>query len=419
MLTSKRENIISSEISIYDTGFAQVNELRSIDEIKDNDILNIEEISNDIMLDSLILEGINYDIVKYNSIDSLIDSNLKSFINKNVILYDRNFNRYEALLLSYKSLKEFTCVLKGTNEVLINPQLTIAINSKDYADFKSYLQVKTKENNFDNFKLSYSTYGLSWTPKYTVLINNNVLSIKLNAEILNNTNKNITKSKINLVTGVEKNYSYGSKFMLKGAILEESNNYLEPSSTENYFKYTLNEEIDIDSNEIIEVRLFNFDNIHYDKYIRTNSSSDNFTRVIEIKNDKEKEIGVYLPKGECKLFKKDENVNESIGSSTIKRTNIGETINIEYENSNGIIKTEEIVEVSDLNEIKTMKAKIKFINKNLNIEKIHYNFYKNYNEFNFKANEDFINYKDYLEFKFDLENNGEKEILITYEKKYK
>jgi len=174
---------------------------------------------------------------------------------------------------------------------------------------------------------SYMCTGMKWDVTYNTVWNNelNKLEIISWVTIVNKTGKSFTDTKLKLIAGdVQKIRQYND---FNGReIRAKEMAYSAPDFAEKAFHdfhmYTLSENVNINNNQTKQLRLFPTKTVDAESKYDYSTGSTDVQSKIKFMNSKNAGLGIPLPKGVVKIYKKDDADNELefIGEDALDHT---------------------------------------------------------------------------------------------------
>ncbi len=182
-----------------------------------------------------------------------------------------------------------------------------------------------------SIKLSYLAKGLSWNANYTLNLNKNA---NFDGWITIDNRSGISYKKMNIFcmagnVHIERNTRTGIMFERVISVRSDKTAVTNESfSGYHLYKIPFLEDIEQGSKQI---NFLSKQNIKYDEYAKLDFNLPlyplkrmrkfNFSHIIHIKNNKSSNLGLPLPKGKIRVFKKDKSLqNHFIGESSIAHT---------------------------------------------------------------------------------------------------
>ncbi len=326
-------------VTVYNNNLGVVKEKRTVTLNKGKTRFYVSDVPTQIdptsvhvKFDGTVLEqNYKYDLANRNAI-------LRKYIDKNITLTDENGKSISGELVS----------LGGDDLVLAKKEggLTVLSGLKKYkieldALPKGFVTkptleylVKSKRKGESEIELSYFTGGMSWSAEYVAVLNDDDTKMKLNSwvSIENNSGATFKNAKVKLVAGevnrARDENPYPVYAMAKDFAEPESG--IKERSFFEYHIYELPRRTTLANREKKQIAFFNAENIQvrkkylYRSYV--GNKMQNVKVTLEFKNDKANGLGIPLPAGKVRLFKKDGESLEFAGEDKIEHLAEGETV---------------------------------------------------------------------------------------------
>lgn len=322
--TSQQKNL---NITIYNEDIALINDVREATLNEGLNQISYENISAQIIPESALLKGIGLNVTEQNFNYDLITSQslLKKSVGQDVILQT-----------IHPQTGEF--IQKEGHLIAYNEQPIVEVDGEIYTHFSGNILLKkmpegliskpslsmnlqSVNNGNQSIDLTYLTRGLSWQANYVAEINAEENKMNLNGFITlsNHSGTTFDNASIQLVAGDVKvvrqmmrshRVSYDKSNVVLGEI-QPSMAAVEQVS--DFYVYTLPFKTSILSQQTKQVALMSIDNALLKKeYIFDNTlrpyrtEQDNIKPIIvyQFSNTKENGLGMPLPKGIIRLYKK-------------------------------------------------------------------------------------------------------------------
>ena len=335
----------STSITITNQNLGLVKEERVLELVQGRQKTNLEDIPALINPASVLIES-DFIVLEQNFEYDLIsvDKILQKSLEKIIVIDHPDQGRIEGILLSATIQNMILKTADGMMQI-------VPRNNKQKISLKGLAAEKrpfiirptlvwdveaSKKGSFKT-KISYLTKGLTWNADYVGLLNEDDSKLTLSGWVtINNTcgktfrdtklklmagDLNLVQSNRRTIRGVRKEVAY----MMDGA----SSGFSEKSFFE-YHLYDLGRKTDLQNNQIKQIQLFGETTGKITKIYRVTSYSPDKTAVIiSFKNSVENNLGMPLPQGIIRLYKKDGDEREFVGENRISHTPKDEKIDIE------------------------------------------------------------------------------------------
>lgn len=282
-------------------------------------------------------------------------------------------NALERLIISSLDGKLYLIPIKEIKLISLSPSISYPIKIKPTLLLKIFNN--ESESGPKQIELSYLTRGINWKADYVATVNNNDSRAKLNGWVtlnndagtsFHNATVKFVAGDVNTAAGDVSDFSSldrSSPYAAKSAS-EESSGPI-PSMTTNPFSeyhiYSMNFTTDIDNGQSKHFQLLDYPNIAIDKTYEYNipgfvsssldESNSDVESVILFNNSKEKGLGIPLPAGTVKMFKKDiQGDAQFIGEDNILHTPVNENMTLKMGNVFDITASTIVTESSTISE---------------------------------------------------------------------
>lgn len=262
-------------------------------------------------------------------------------------------------------------VIKTADSIILNPagQIELSALPQGLVSKPSLLwKIETNKPGSHETEIAYKTDGLNWHCDYIAIANEDDTKVDLNSWVtLNNTSGvSYNNASLKLVAGtphlVPKSMpirAYGS--LSGGNMTMAKENFAEQSFAE-YHLYKLNGVSNVNQNETKQISLFNAADIQATKTLVTESqpifwqisNQDDKQPVnvkLEIKNSKANNLGMPLPQGKIRVYKKDQDGSlQFVGEDSISHTPRDESIKLQLGSAFDVVcerKQMNFLQVSD------------------------------------------------------------------------
>jgi len=341
----KSENL---SLTIYNNNLAMINEERAVN-IKNagSQKLIYEGIPSSVIFESIIpyfskpttlySQNYHYDILSLNKL-------LEKHINKEVIykVYsdDYTYKREKAVLLSLNPI-----LLQKNKEIISGIKATDIIFSKLPSDLitKPSLVWKTSsQKGSQKIKLNYLTRNISWKSDY-ILNFDETNSLNAWITIQNNSGTVYENANIYVIAGdVKTNSVINRKGMQRYEMAAmdtmSSSPQVAQKSFSGYHLYTIPFKETINNNEKKQINFINKSKVKVQSKATSNNGiyfhrfskikAQKFNHKVELNNTKEAGLGLALPTGTVRVYKKDEGISHFVGEDNIQHTSKNEEISL-------------------------------------------------------------------------------------------
>ena len=317
------------KITIYNNNLAFVNDKRSTDVILGHQNIVYEGIPKNVISESVIptFSGIDVDLYSQNYVYNLV--NLRSLIESSI---DTDVEYYRNNYLNLKNPEVFDATLIASSPVIVKDHLSGKIitltnpNQIIFAEIPEDMitkpslvwNVETEGIGRVNIDLKYLTTGISWKSDYVLNLSEKSLDINGWITINNNSGVSYENAQITCLAGqtnraprevmaqmASDTIVYKSGGMKRKQVKEES--------FSGYHIYKIPFKETIGNKEKKQISFIDKKGVSYLQYgYGQNNYFDNygkmkmvFNNVVEFKNDKSNNMGIPLPSGIIRMYKKD------------------------------------------------------------------------------------------------------------------
>ncbi len=333
----------STSITITNHNLGLVKEERVIELNKGRQKTNLEDIPAQINPASVLIES-GFDVLEQNFEYDLIsvDKILQKSLEKEIVIEHPEQGRMSGTLLSATGSNMILRTADGLMQIIPrNNKQKISLKGLSSGNLPFIIRptlvwnVNAPKNGSFNTRVSYLTGGLTWNADYVGLLNEDDSKITLSGWVtINNTSgKTFKNTKLKLMAG-DLNLVRGSRQQPRMryetmAVAKAAPSFSEKAFYE-YHLYDLNRKTDLQNNQIKQIQLFGETTGAIKKIYKVSSYKPNEVAVIiSFKNSKKNNLGMPLPKGIIRLYKKDGDEREFVGENRIEHTPKDEKIEIE------------------------------------------------------------------------------------------
>ena len=355
------------EVTIYNQNFGVVREKRNVD-VKDKvGTIQFTDVASQIdgtsvqfksltdPLATVLEQNYEYDLV---SADKLLDK----YIDKQLTVLTKDGSRYSGTLLSFDG-NQLVIRQEGEKTGIVMVQRGDNVKDIQFGALPEGLITKptlvwklaTEKLGRQLIEVAYQTAGLSWQADYNAILNPNDTKLDLGGWVtINNQSGAMYKdAKLKLIAGdvrrAQAPQAFTGRAMSKLAAIAGGEGFEEKAFFE-YHLYTLGRPATVAQNQTKQIELlkaadvpvkkvFLYDGAPQYRFYGGLNSDANYGNeegnkkvnvIIEVKNSKENNLGMPLPKGKMRLYKRDEADGslEFIGEDEIDHTPKDETIKL-------------------------------------------------------------------------------------------
>ncbi|MBR2300063.1 MAG: DUF4139 domain-containing protein [Alphaproteobacteria bacterium] len=348
------------QISIYNNDLALVRDVRSIDFKQGLNDVAFVGVASELKPESVLIMGErinvleqNYDyalLTPYNITEKFVGQNVKT-VRVNPQTGEQIFDK--AKLVSFQNGQPVLLFDYGI-ETNFDGRLVFDKLPKDLRQKPTLAaKISSVQSELKDIMLAYLTKGISWKTNYVAGVKDeNKLDLTGWVTIVNNSGVAYENAKVQLIAGdVNEVRSYGAMprngmVMMKAMAVSADGASFETAMPEQesfsaYQLYTLPNRTSISDNQTKQLALLEQNNVAYQKEGRLNSMlyfNGDYASAFEklhpaiyyiLKNDKESNLGLPLPKGVMRFYENDSKGNlQFIGEGAIGQTAKGEKIEL-------------------------------------------------------------------------------------------
>jgi hypothetical protein len=323
-----------------------VNDIREVNlKQKGKQDLVYEGIASSVIFESIIptfskptilySQNYKYDIL---SLDKLLDKNINKIVKYRVYTSQFKYKTKSAILLSKNPI-----ILKTKNEIISNVQQSDIVFDKIPSDLLTkpslIWETSSKAGNQD-IKLNYLTQGISWKSDYVLnLDDTNTLTAWIS--ITNNSGTAYKNANIYCMAGdVKTSKPKPIRRMYKNIVTMEAASAPMVTQKEfaGYHLYKIPFKQSLNNNQKKQISFLNIPNIKINEYASiadnmymhkfSNINFKKFNHNISFENKLSNNMGIPLPKGTIRVYKKDGDISHFIGQDNINHTPKNEKVYI-------------------------------------------------------------------------------------------
>jgi len=346
-------------LTIYNQDFGVVREKRSIDLAEKVGTIRFTGVATQIDGTSVQFKSLThpgttvleqnyeYDLV---SADKLLDKH----IDRSIAVLTKDGSRYSGTLLSFDSAQ----LVLRQDEQLVMIQRGDNVKDIQFGALPEGLITKptlvwklaTKKTGRQLIEVAYQTGGLGWQADYSAVLNADDTHLDLGGwvTIRNRSGATYEDARLKLIAGDVRRVQPPARAFRKDVAAAESAPGFEEKAFFEYHLYTLGRPTTVADNQTKQVELLRAANIPVKKVFLydgapqyrfygglvsdpgygSEQSNKKVNVILEIRNSKDQQMGMALPKGKVRLYKRDEadGALEFIGEDEIDHTPKDETI---------------------------------------------------------------------------------------------
>lgn len=324
-------------VTIYNNDLALVRDTKNVKLTKGVQNIEIDEVAAKIdptsVLPKFLSNANKIKILEQNFDFDLVNTDklLSKYIGETIEIErtgeDKRGKLTGKLLSAYGGL-----VVQNESKIVLNPQGEISL-SKLPEDLKLkptliWLVESETEGN-SQIEISYQTGGISWNADYVLVTNEKDTYADITGWVTINNNSGATfkDARLKLIAGDINRVSqnrYSQKRMMAPLMAEAAavDSSFEEKSFFEYHMYELQRKSTLKDREIKQIEFISAKNIPVKKVFTYNADIDpvKVKVTLDLKNSKENNLGIPLPKGRVRVSKYDSDSIEFIGEDSIDHT---------------------------------------------------------------------------------------------------
>jgi hypothetical protein len=343
------------EVTVYNQNLGVVKEYRDVFLYRGQNDVFYRGVAVNIDPTSVKLKSVNgnIDVLEQNYQYDLVNTEkiLQKYVDKNITAYQVYGNRKEEIKGTLLSFSGNQLILRDANgeikilspEDLVLPELPEGLITKPTLEWL----IESNDAGNNTLELSYMTSGMTWRADYVVVTNANDTKLDLNGwvTVTNNAGTTFKNASLKLVAG-DVNRVYAPVPMMENmydAKTSSGGSQFAEEALFEYHMYDLQRKTTLKDNEQKQISLLESAGVNVEKeYVYDdiknwwwygNSYSSEGDKKIDVmlnfKNSKESNLGIPLPAGIIRVFKKDsEGKLQFVGEDSIDHTPKDETIKL-------------------------------------------------------------------------------------------
>ncbi|MGB3262246.1 DUF4139 domain-containing protein [Paenisporosarcina sp.] len=315
-------------LTIYNDGFALVQEIRSIPPLSDDHIVYYTDVPERIESNSVQVKGLKVTELTYEY--DLMDRMklLEKYVGHEIRLVNKKTGEEKTyLLLDVQNGLVLADMV--TREIVLDAEGEIRLpDGPEEVMLKPTLVWRFKEQTAEDVRVTYLTRGLSWDADYVAQIRENDFDLTGWVTMTNNSGMTFDEAKVKLMAGT---VSRATMLRQKTMAFEQNvSDEPERQAFGEYYLYTLPERLTLNNRQQKQVQLFSAYQIKSQTVYEVDAYSDHPTVYFTFLNDAANGLGFPLPRGRFKLYKENpkDGSSEFIGEDYIPHTAVGELVRI-------------------------------------------------------------------------------------------
>jgi hypothetical protein len=358
-------------LTIYNQNFGVVREKRTVDVKEKTGTIQFTDVASQIdgtsvqfksLTDpgaTVLEQNYEYDLV---SADKL----LGKYIDKQIAVLTKDGSRYSGSLLSFDA-NQLVIRQEGDKAEVVQPEIVMVQRGDNVKDIQFgalpeglitkptlVWKLATEKVGQQLIEVAYQTAGINWQADYNATLNPNDTKLDLGGWVTINNQSGATykDAKLKLIAGDVRRVQplEMTAPMAFGARRAAAQSGFEEKAFFEYHLYTLGRPATVAQNQTKQIELLKaadvpvkkfflydgapqyrfYGGLNNDANYGSDSSNKKVNVVVEVKNSKENNLGMALPKGKMRLYKRDEADGslEFIGEDEIDHTPKDETVKL-------------------------------------------------------------------------------------------
>ncbi|MCF7858062.1 MAG: DUF4139 domain-containing protein [Candidatus Cloacimonetes bacterium] len=313
------------QITIYNDNFSLVRSTLELNLTNGIQSYFMDDIPSTIEANSVIIKSIRgkFDIFSQNYEYDLANSTkiISKYIGKEVEIISEDNTKFLGIL-QFSDSSTIGIIENTTNKlILIKTEVVKNINLAELpANFflkpTLHWRLNTAKAGIYPIDFSYLCTGLKWDVTYNTVWNEEIGNLDINSwvTIVNETGKAFKDTKLKLIAGdVQKiqpeTYTRGYTKMAVESTMARQPEF-EEKAFHDFHMYTLSENMNINNNQTKQLRLFPLKSVESEPKYEYKTGATKVQSKIKFINTAKNGLGLPLPKGVVKIYKKDEADNE-------------------------------------------------------------------------------------------------------------
>lgn len=388
-----KDSAVEQSISIYNDNLAYVKDVRNFRLKKGNTSVAFVGVAKNMKPETAMIKSDGVTVLEQNYDYNIITPNsvLEEFVGKKVKTVMTN-------PMSGKDVFADAILLDNKNGPILQfeygietnfPGRVIIPNIPNNLRTKPTLVANLQNEEFaqKNVELSYLTNGITWKADYVANVKDkknisltSFVTINNDSGIdYNNVSVNLVSGSINQVSEVShrpKMMKMENSMVMSSPVMADTAGMfggIEQGTVGEYHIYSVPDKTTIKDNQTKQVKLFYFDDVKYDTEYKFSSplgvsyysgneefKKENPTTIYKIKNNKDSNLGVPVPKGVIRFYENDKNgKSQFVGESNINQLAVNEDTELLLGKSVDVFATGKVIKSTDVSDkLKDLDVKI-------------------------------------------------------------
>jgi hypothetical protein len=331
---------------IYNRDFGLVNETVKVSLEKGINEFHLEDIPERLEPESVILKSKD----DKSNIRILEQKFVSDVLNKNFLLNEYEGQEIKFEIIAHQTGERFLRpgrIIRAGRDPIIEIDGKIRFGLPGEPIFEALPEIKllkptliwnihSEEKTENIMELSYLTRGFSWTTHYNAIISedDNYISLFAWFIINNNTGKDFKNANTFLLSGdvgrASQKNQYSAPMMAMARTESVMADDVSMDMLDDYYIFSIDRLIDIPNRETKQIEFFKSEKVPVERvYIYSGQSAQGVQIILKIKNSEENNLGLALPAGNLKVYRKHPTANNIFtGEDSIGRTPVEEEIEL-------------------------------------------------------------------------------------------
>ncbi len=348
-------------ITVTNQNVALVKEVRQLDLQKGRQNISLEDIPSQINASSVLVESDGFEVLEQNYEYDLIGVQkiLEKSLGRSILVEHPDQGRVQGTLLSATGTNMIMRNQDGLMQIVpINDEQKITLTDLKGEEAPFVLRptlvwdVQAGSAGNKKAQISYLTGGIDWRADYVGLLNEDDSKILFSGwvTINNQSGKAFENAKLKLMAGdinLVRGQGRRQPQYEVMAMAKSADQGFEEKAFFEYHLYTLQRPSSVANNQVKQIRLIpETEAVIQKSYRVTSNDPSRVAVVVTLDNSKKNNMGMPLPEGIVRLYKKDGNDREFIGENRIDHTPKDEKIDIEVGSAFDIVSQREVAQIT-------------------------------------------------------------------------
>jgi hypothetical protein len=365
-------------LTVYNSNLGLVSEVRQLSLKKGTSEIKITDVPSQIDATSVFFQSLSdpdrVAVLEQNYQYDLVGASklLERYIDQNIKAYGAGGKVYEGKLLAHDGAG----IVLNTGSNIITLRLTDNLQNFEFPNLPQGLitrptllwLVDNQGPVSQKCRISYLTAGISWHAEYVALLAADEKTLELGAwvSLENNSGASFKQARLKLVAGdINRAQAPQRRYAAAKADFQSASPQFEEERFFEYHLYTLQRKATVANNEVKQISLFPNTKTDSKKLFTYDgaSSGKKVAVQLEFKNEKGSGLGMPLPAGKIRVYKKDEGQSQQfVGEDRIDHTPKDEKVRITLGSAFDIVgerTPKEYKRISDRTQEQTVEVKLR------------------------------------------------------------